>query len=443
MRTAVEVGGTNSNSRESENGGGAWPSPRQGHTATAVGDRVFVYGGTRGAQFNNEVFSDLWVLNTTSMSWTSVPPTAQNPEHAPGLVGHTANSFTFVDSAKGNQTTTGIFFIGGRSGGARPTWQSDVWVLDTSTLRWRQAEISGGGGVHFAGREGHTAVVVGTNILVYGGYADEGSDVNTDSRVMVLDLSYWGAPEDSTLRWAALNTTGTVGPRRRTGNLGLFLNQKFFAVYNARGTTTSRVSGQVASIEYTSDTGSGAGATFPWHRQNESSVQWITTDGTAATLLNDSLVVAYGGCAKRHCRQDVQILRETTNTSSGFLGLFRESFWSWAKVNTTPAQSAVHGNLAEALLGDTAAPRGRGGHTVTLIPSRTSDRKFASAASRSENHVDFKLLMLGGCTSGRICAGGDAMYVLHVTNHPSDYVDPCSRSRGDRGGWATRRSEGI
>lgn len=46
--------------------GCASPSPRLGHTASLVGDCMFVIGGRTGP---DKILSDVWILDTTKNSW--------------------------------------------------------------------------------------------------------------------------------------------------------------------------------------------------------------------------------------------------------------------------------------------------------------------------------------------------------------------------------------
>ena len=46
--------------------GCASPSPRLGHTASLVGNRMFVIGGRTGP---DKILSDVWILDTTKNSW--------------------------------------------------------------------------------------------------------------------------------------------------------------------------------------------------------------------------------------------------------------------------------------------------------------------------------------------------------------------------------------
>lgn len=87
--------------------------PRSGHTATLVGDSLYVLGGMDDSGVH---YSELSVLDTVNWRWTiGVTTTGVSP---PGLCGHSA-------------TTIGqrIFVIGGRKSDGEPSKR--VYILNT------------------------------------------------------------------------------------------------------------------------------------------------------------------------------------------------------------------------------------------------------------------------------------------------------------------------
>jgi dynein heavy chain len=45
------------------------PAPRSHHSATKVGNRVFIFGGIGGVGFKRKVFNDLYVIDLDSYEW--------------------------------------------------------------------------------------------------------------------------------------------------------------------------------------------------------------------------------------------------------------------------------------------------------------------------------------------------------------------------------------
>jgi hypothetical protein len=125
------------------------PPARQAHSAVAMGDSFYVYGGERSAY----EYSDIWAFNTSSEMWSFVSPAE---DKAPARHDHTA----VVYDGK-------MFVYGGR--GPRPL--ADFWCFDPETSSWAEMPSSSG----MAARFGHSAVVLDDTMLVYGGYvAEEG-----------------------------------------------------------------------------------------------------------------------------------------------------------------------------------------------------------------------------------------------------------------------------
>ncbi|KAJ3036685.1 hypothetical protein HK097_003770 [Rhizophlyctis rosea] len=63
---------------------GISPTGRTGHTATAVGNKLIIYGGmARTTKAAAEVFDDAFVLNTDTFEWSQLS-TAFEPPNPPG-----------------------------------------------------------------------------------------------------------------------------------------------------------------------------------------------------------------------------------------------------------------------------------------------------------------------------------------------------------------------
>eukprot|EP01116_Phalansterium_solitarium_P017788 TRINITY_DN4474_c0_g1_i1.p1 TRINITY_DN4474_c0_g1~~TRINITY_DN4474_c0_g1_i1.p1 ORF type:complete len:348 (-),score=91.09 TRINITY_DN4474_c0_g1_i1:466-1509(-) len=97
---------------------GTSPGARSRHTCTLVGNRLFVFGGGD----DTRVYNDLYVLNTETMSWSR--PTTKGPV-PPARWGHTT---TLVDQHR-------LLVFGGHDG---TFMLNDFYILDTGSMTWAQ-----------------------------------------------------------------------------------------------------------------------------------------------------------------------------------------------------------------------------------------------------------------------------------------------------------------
>ncbi|XP_020225983.1 tRNA wybutosine-synthesizing protein 2/3/4 [Cajanus cajan] len=127
--------------------GCASPSPRLGHTASLVGDHMFVIGGRTGP---DKILSDVWILDTTKNSWKLLqfgddvfPP---RHRHAAAVVGSNIYVFGGLDND--------VIF-------------SSFYVFDTNNLHWKEIPVSGD---RPCARHSHAMVASDSQIFVFGGY---------------------------------------------------------------------------------------------------------------------------------------------------------------------------------------------------------------------------------------------------------------------------------
>jgi len=163
------------------------PVDREGHTASVVGSCVYVFGGTWTDEEESTIYlNDLHCLDTTSLSWSRPAAACSAPIEREG---HTAATI-------GSR----IFIFGG-------TWVDDednsIYLNDLYALQteghptWSQPASSGEPPIP---REGHTASVVGTQMVVFGGAgldADERSINLHDLHVLSTESMVWSQPKCS------------------------------------------------------------------------------------------------------------------------------------------------------------------------------------------------------------------------------------------------------
>ncbi|KAJ6874380.1 hypothetical protein NC652_034148 [Populus alba x Populus x berolinensis] len=135
---------------------GDGPEAREGHGAALVGKRLFIYGGCGKSSVNyNEVYyEDLYILNTETFVWkqaitTGTPPSARDS--------HTCSSWRDKNHCDLVVEDGHYYYL------------SDVHILDTETLVWKELNTLG---QKLPPRAGHSTVAFGKNLFVFGGFTD-------------------------------------------------------------------------------------------------------------------------------------------------------------------------------------------------------------------------------------------------------------------------------
>ncbi|KAL5544644.1 hypothetical protein UlMin_008428 [Ulmus minor] len=152
---------------------GEGPEAREGHDAALVGKRVFIFGGCGKSSSNNveEYYNDLYILNTETFVWkraiSSGPPPSPRDSHS-------------CSSWKNN-----IIVIGGEDG--HDYYLSDVHILDTDTLIWRELHTTG---QLLTPRAGHSTVAFGRRLFVFGGFTDA-QNLYNDVYMLEIDSGVW------------------------------------------------------------------------------------------------------------------------------------------------------------------------------------------------------------------------------------------------------------
>ena len=103
------------------------PNDREGHTASAVGSRIFVFGGTWTDEDDNTLYmNDMHILDTTSLRWTCPAPIGTPPIEREG---HTA-------AVVGAQMV--VFGGAGLDAADHSINLNDLHLLTTETMTWSQ-----------------------------------------------------------------------------------------------------------------------------------------------------------------------------------------------------------------------------------------------------------------------------------------------------------------
>ncbi|RXH77423.1 hypothetical protein DVH24_023697 [Malus domestica] len=152
---------------------GEAPEAREGHSAALVGKRLFIFGGCgKSASNDNEVyFNDLYILNTETFVWKRATTSGNPPSRRDS---HTCSSWK-----------NKLIVIGGEDG--HDYYLSDVHILDTDTLIWRELKTTG---QFMPPRGGHCTVAFGNNLFVFGGFTDA-QNLYNDLYMLDVDTGVW------------------------------------------------------------------------------------------------------------------------------------------------------------------------------------------------------------------------------------------------------------
>ena len=128
---------------------GEVPVPRHQHTTTAMGHKVWLYGGSS----HRNTLDDVYELDMISLTWTQIQTGQPRPRF------RDRTSLTAL-------TARQLVLHGGHDPGVRESSLSDTWILDLSSLSWRQYTIG-----NVSPREGHTGTSgINNDIYIFGGW---------------------------------------------------------------------------------------------------------------------------------------------------------------------------------------------------------------------------------------------------------------------------------
>ncbi|PIA63125.1 hypothetical protein AQUCO_00200865v1 [Aquilegia coerulea] len=152
---------------------GEVPETREGHSAALVGKRLFVFGGCgKSRDSSNEVYyNDLYILDTENLVWRRAMTSGKQPSARDS---HTCSSWT-----------NKVIVVAGED--ASDYYLSDVHILDTDTLVWKQLSTMG---QKLPPRAGHSTVTLGKNLFVFGGFTDE-RNLYDDLYMLNMENAVW------------------------------------------------------------------------------------------------------------------------------------------------------------------------------------------------------------------------------------------------------------
>ncbi|KAG6511000.1 hypothetical protein ZIOFF_029049 [Zingiber officinale] len=145
------------------------PSPRDSHSCTTVGDKLFVFGGTDG----KNPLKDTHILDTSSNTWILPNLYGEGPEAREG------HSAVFVGKR--------LFIFGGcgKSETNEEKYYNDTYILDIEKLSWEQAVTSGSPP---SARDCHSCSSWKNQIIVLGGEDSSGCYLS-DVHILIVGIS--------------------------------------------------------------------------------------------------------------------------------------------------------------------------------------------------------------------------------------------------------------
>lgn len=163
-----------------------------GHTTAVVGDTLYIFGGI----YHGNATNTLYMLNTGNLTWTPLKASGNPPsprcDHACTVAGEK-------------------FYIMGGTGGKK-LWYNDLHVFDTVTLRWEAVNVQG----HKPHtRSLHTLCAHHSkDIYLFGGSNDVAKVTTPFDDIYKLSLTK--------LKWKKLQCSGE-GPDRRHGHTAVMI----------------------------------------------------------------------------------------------------------------------------------------------------------------------------------------------------------------------------
>ncbi|KAL2642336.1 hypothetical protein R1flu_009923 [Riccia fluitans] len=152
---------------------GDGPAAREGHSAALIGSRLFVFGGCGRSPDDMEetYFNDLYILDTNAFFWTKAATLGTPPAPRDS---HTCSSYKNM-----------FFVLGGED--SSNSYLSDIHVLDADTLVWKELKTTG---QKLVPRAGHTTIALGRYLFVFGGFTDDRKLFN-DLHFLHIETGVW------------------------------------------------------------------------------------------------------------------------------------------------------------------------------------------------------------------------------------------------------------
>jgi hypothetical protein len=189
------------------------------HTATLVGDCIFVFGGSAEQEGDTFALNDLHIVAINNFAWQKPfvlgQPPAPRSGHSASLIGRK------------------IYIFGGLSQG---TFLNDIHTFDTDTYEWSLVVPDPSSGPAPSPRLQHTATVVNdTEIWIYGG-CDRVSRIGGQLASFAQDPN-WHAFDTVTRKWRTVSGS-KAAPQARFGHTATLVDDDIYILGGMHTETT-------------------------------------------------------------------------------------------------------------------------------------------------------------------------------------------------------------
>ena len=260
---------------------GAVPSPRESHSITALGSRLYVFGGFDGAR----VLNDLFYFECQSGLWSQLVHTGISPA---ARAGHSATELGMPAH---------LIVFGGANSSRR---FADIHLFDTADNYWQKPAVCGSPPVP---RYYHVACLARGSLLIIGG--NDGAACLGDLHALNTESWTWSQP-----------STNGQPPPPRCGATGTLVNKLLFVIGGAEDRPTG--AGSDIHVLNTQE--------WSWWRPQLSSP--LPPLAYHAAALTADKIFVFGGSAQESLYNDLLMV----DTASG----------QWQVQDETLEQSRIH-----------------------------------------------------------------------------------------------------
>lgn len=164
---------------------GCIPAARDGHSSCIFGDAMYIFGGYEDSA---EPFRpDVYKLDLTCMEWTLLKCKGEPPMYRDFHTATAVGDKMFIFGGRSDKTANELHNYHHHFPGVQSEFYSDKLVyLDIPTLRWETPAISS---TKPRGRRSHSAINLDGDLLIFGGYNGYRREHMND--LWLLETSSW------------------------------------------------------------------------------------------------------------------------------------------------------------------------------------------------------------------------------------------------------------
>jgi len=159
---------------------GQVPMARDGHSACVIDNDMYIYGGY--VESAHQFCSDVYKLDLDQMVWRLVPATGESPKYRDF---HTATAIGKKIYVFGGRCSPIMFHVL-----REEFYDNKVVCFDTETGVWTKPDLTPEGGVP-EGRRSHSALNLNGNLVVFGGFNSKTNKHKNDLWMFRPDKNLW------------------------------------------------------------------------------------------------------------------------------------------------------------------------------------------------------------------------------------------------------------